>query len=114
MQRGQGRFSRRSAAAYANVAYKILFAEDALADLESVLDYIRIDNPVAAERFGTALLNHVELLKDFPRIGVPVPRRAGVRKLLHSPVRIYYIFHESLGVIEILHFWHSSRRGPRL
>ena len=64
------------------MAYKILFTEDALVDLEIILDYIRVDNPSAAERFGTALLNHVELLQIFPRIGVPVPRRRGVRKIL--------------------------------
>jgi plasmid stabilization system protein ParE len=69
------------------VVYKILFTEDALAELETLLDYIRADNPAAADQFGTALLNHVELLKDFPRIGAPVSPRSGVRKLIHSPLR---------------------------
>jgi plasmid stabilization system protein ParE len=53
------------------VAYKIFFTEDALRDLEVVLDYISADNPSAAERFGTSLLNHVELLQNLPRIGFP-------------------------------------------
>jgi plasmid stabilization system protein ParE len=53
------------------VVYKILFTEDALTEIESALDYIRADNPTAAEQFGTALLNHVELLKDFPRTAFP-------------------------------------------
>ena len=48
------------------MAHKILFTEDALADLEIILDYIRADNPSAAERFGTSVLNHVELLQAFP------------------------------------------------
>ncbi len=52
----------------ATVAYKILDTDEALTDLELLIDYIRADNPSAAERFGTALLNHVELLRDFPRI----------------------------------------------
>ena len=65
------------------MVHKILFTEDALAELEDLLDYIRANNPAAAEKLGTALLNHVELLKDFPRIGAPVHRRPGVRKLLH-------------------------------
>ena len=51
------------------MAYKVIYTEDALADLELVLDYIRADNPAAAQRFGTALLNHVDLLKNFPYIG---------------------------------------------
>jgi toxin ParE1/3/4 len=96
------------------VAHRILFTEDALADLEIILEYIRADDPGAAERFGTALLNQVELLENFPRLGVPVARRSDVRKILHSPVRVYYCFHEDRGLIEILHFWHAARGSPRL
>jgi plasmid stabilization system protein ParE len=70
------------------LGYKILFTEDALVDLEIILDYIRADNPDAANEFGTALLNHVGLLQAFPRIGAPVPRRPGIRKLLHTPIRV--------------------------
>ena len=94
--------------------YKILFTEDALADLEIILDYIRSNNPEAAERFGTALLNHIELLQSFPRIGVPVPKRPSVRKLLHTPIRVYYRIREDPGRIEVLHLWHGARRPPRL
>lgn len=57
------------------MAYKILFTEDALSDLEVLLDYISADNPSAAEDFGTALLNHAEMLRSLPRIGVRVPAR---------------------------------------
>ncbi len=42
------------------MAFKILFSEDSLIDLEDILDYIRSDNPEAAERFGNALLDHTE------------------------------------------------------
>lgn len=56
------------------MAYKILFTEDALLDLESILNFIRADRPDAAEQFGTALLNHVDLLENFPKLGVPVQK----------------------------------------
>jgi plasmid stabilization system protein ParE len=95
------------------VGYKILFTEDALVDLEIILDYIRADNPAAADRFGTALLNHVEVLQSFPRIGALVPTRPGVRKLLHTPVRVYYRVRENQRLIEILHFWHVAREQPQ-
>ena len=96
------------------MAYKIFFTEDALVDLEILLDYIRTDNIVAARRFGTALLNHVELLQQFPRLGVLVPDRPGIRKMFHSPIRIYYRLDEGKGLIEVLHFWHGSRRDPNI
>ena len=95
------------------MGYKILFTEDALVDLEIILDYIRADNSDAANEFGSALLNHVGLLQTFPRIGAPVPRRPGIRKLLHSPIRVYYRIREDLGLIEILHFWHVARKQPK-
>lgn len=94
------------------MAFKILYTEDALTDLEAILDYIRADNPAAAARFGNALLNHAEMLANFPHIGSPVSQRAGVRKILHTPVRIYYRVDEKRRVVEVLHFWHGARQEP--
>ncbi len=92
--------------------YKILFTEDALVDLEVLLSYIRAGNDAAAERLGRALLNYVELLQDFPRLGRMIANRGGVRMMVHFPIRIYYRIHEEDRLIEILHFWHGSRREP--
>ena len=94
--------------------YQIRLTPEALADLEAIQDYIRADNAAAAERFGASLLRHVEMLWDFPRLGVPLRRRRSYRKLLHSPIRIYYRIHETAKMIEVLHFWHGARRGPKL
>ena len=58
------------------------------------------------------LLNHVDLLAAFPHIGSPVKRRAGIRKIVHTPVRVYYQIHEGRRCIEILHFWHVARQEP--
>ncbi|MGA2741503.1 MAG: type II toxin-antitoxin system RelE/ParE family toxin [Bryobacteraceae bacterium] len=57
------------------MAFKIIYTESALADLEAILDYILVDNPAAASLFGNDLLNHVDLLAAFPHIGSPVKRR---------------------------------------
>jgi toxin ParE1/3/4 len=96
------------------VAYKILFTEDALADLEDILDYIRRDSERAAENFGVAVLDHVELLSIFPHIGTTIIQRPNVRKILHSPVRIYYRVDEGKELVEILHFWHGSKSDPKV
>jgi plasmid stabilization system protein ParE len=96
------------------VAFKIIYTEESLANLEAILDYIRADDPGAARRFGTALLNHIGLLATFPRIGAPIKRTANVRKFFHSPIRVYYHLDEERGAVEILHFWHAARREPGL
>ncbi len=94
--------------------YQVVISPRARHDLLQIVDYIREDNPSAAERFGNALLNHTELLANFPHIGTPVNQRSGVRKVLHTPVRIYYRIDEERKVVEILHFWHAARHQPDL
>ena len=94
--------------------YKILYTEAALIGLDQIVEFIPNDNPAAAARFGHALLNHVDLLAAFPRIGEPVARRPGIRKILHTPIWIYYRIHEHNRSIEVIRFWHGSRKPPRL
>jgi toxin ParE1/3/4 len=95
------------------VAFKIIIAQAALKDLGEILDYIGADDPEAAARFGKGLLNHSQILTSFPHLGIVVKKRAKVRSLLHSPVRIYYQVDEEREAIQILHFWHTSRRPPK-
>jgi plasmid stabilization system protein ParE len=67
------------------VDFQIRITEAALADLEDILAYSWAKFPAIAERFGNAILNHVDLLKIFPYIGSPVAGRPGVRQLVHTP-----------------------------
>jgi plasmid stabilization system protein ParE len=94
--------------------YKILYTKAALTGLDEIVEFIHRDDPAAAERFGNALLNHVDLLASFPRIGQPIARRPRLQKILHTPIWIYYRIHEDKKVIEVIRFWHGSRRPPKL
>jgi len=94
--------------------YKILYTGAALIGLDEIVGFIHNDNAVAAERFGHALLNHVDLLAAFPRIGEPVARRAGIRRMLHTPIWIYYRINEDKKIVEVIRFWHGSRKPPKL
>jgi toxin ParE1/3/4 len=94
--------------------YRITVSPRARRDLVEIVDYISKDNPNAAEQFGRAILNHIELLATFPRVGAPLKGRPEIRKLLHSPVRIYYRVDEKRKRVQILHFWHSARKEPKL
>ena len=94
------------------MAYRILYTSEALEELETILEFIRADNPSAAQRFGTGLLNHVDLLASFPRLGAPVPGRPDVFEVLHNPIRVYYRIVAEREQIDILHFWHAARIRP--
>lgn len=96
------------------MAFEIRITEAALADFEEILAYSQSKFPDSTERFATAILNHLDLLKTFPYIGSPVAKRPGVRQLVHTPVLIYYRVHETASIIDVLHFWHSARKRPAL
>jgi plasmid stabilization system protein ParE len=76
------------------VDYRLLFTQRALSDLSEIVGTIARDDAEAASRFGEALLDHVDLLGRFPRMGNAIRKRSRVRKLVHSPILIYYQVHE--------------------
>lgn len=92
--------------------FQIRITKTALADFEEILAYSWANFPESAERFGNALLNHLDLLKNFPHIGSRVAGRPGVRQLAHTPILIYYRVRQKPAIIEVLHFWHGSRPKP--
>jgi len=93
--------------------FKILYHEDALADLEEIFEWSREKHPQTTEQFANDLFEHIELLQALPYIGAPIKEHPQLRRLLHSPLYVYYRLDENRGAIEILHFWHSSRKEPQ-
>ena len=91
---------------------KIIFAPQAIADLAEIVSYIAKDNPEAAERVGLALIERVTILENFPLIGAPYPKRAGVRKLVSNPFLIFYRVHPEEGRVDILRYWHGAQEKP--
>ena len=78
-------------------------------DFEEILTYSRAKFPRNSERFGNAILDLIDLLKSFPYIGAVVAERRAVRKLVHTPILIYYRVNEGSNFVEILHLWHAKR-----
>ena len=96
------------------MAFKILYHEDALADLEEILDRSAEQYPATTWQFANNLFNHLDSLEAFPYLGALVKGHPNVRRLLHSPLYLYYRVDVDRGGIEILHFWHTSRQPPKL
>ena len=94
--------------------FKVVYTEPALADLKVIMSWSWEKHPGTSQRFADSLLNHIDLLKDYPYLGAPVKGYPAVRRLLHSPLQVYYRIHQEKGVIEILHFWHVARQQPEL
>lgn len=92
--------------------YKVFYTQRALSDLEEIIGWIAEDSPGNASKFGGALLEHIEVLSRFPRIGSLILARRSVRKLVHTPLLVYYTIHERNRAVEVLHIRHGMRRRP--
>jgi len=95
------------------VDYTLRYTKKALNDLDEIIGRIARDDEEAASRFGGSLLDHIELLARFPRMGALIRKRRNVRKLVHSPILIYYRIHEKKQSVEVVHLRHGARRAPR-
>lgn len=93
---------------------QIIFAPQAIADLEEVVHYIAKDDPGAAVQIGNALIDRVAILENFPLIGAPYPKRPGIRKLVSRPYIIYYRPRVEADCVDVLRYWHSARREPEI
>lgn len=91
---------------------QVIFSPQAIARLEELVRYIAEDNSEAALRLGMKLIDRAELLAEFPELGRPFPKRAGVRRLSVRPYLVYYRYKPAEQVVEILDFWHGARREP--
>ncbi len=94
--------------------FRLQYTQRALNDLAEITAFIAEDDAESASRFGSSLLDHLDLLARFPRMGVVIAKRPAVRKLSHSPVLVYYRVHEAKRLIEVLHLRHGARRPPML
>jgi toxin ParE1/3/4 len=96
------------------MGYRVIFAPEAIEQLEEIVRYIARDNPQAAERLGYLLIERANLLSDFPELGQPYRKRSGVRRLWCKPFFIYYRIRHDKQLVEIMDFWHPARREPEV
>ena len=96
------------------MAYKVRYTKEVLADLEEVTDYAELNFPGGAEQFFPGLLDQIDFLEVYPRMGSFHEVRTKTRKIHYSPFVIYYRVVEAQQRIDILHIWHGSRRSPKL
>lgn len=93
--------------------FRLLYTQRALNDLAEIIAHIGKDDAEAAASFGDSLLDHLEFLERFPRMGSAIRKRARVRTMVHSPIVVYYQIHEVRRLVEILHLRHASRKPAR-
>jgi plasmid stabilization system protein ParE len=69
---------------------KLRFTPGALADISEIADFIRVENPQAAESVRASILESLQNLTRFPKAGRPQSIQ-GVRKLVTASTGIWSI-----------------------
>jgi len=72
---------------------KVIWSPAALADVDSIADYIARDSVDRAAEFANRLIEATYRLADFPRSGRVIPefRNPARREILVGPYRILYL-----------------------
>jgi len=94
--------------------FRVEITGPAIADLAQIVSYIAQDNPAAAKALGNNLLDAALGLAKTPFKGTRYQKLAGVRKLTLPPFKIFYRLNDRTGAIQVLRFWHSARREPKI
>jgi toxin ParE1/3/4 len=71
---------------------ELIWTEPALSDLDTIADYIALDNPEAARDLVRRVFRHVEQLAKYPQSGSrPKELRASrYRQIVEPPCRVFY------------------------
>lgn len=92
---------------------KLVYAPEAIHDLERLRDFIAEKNPAAAERIAQDLFQGIQNLKKFPRLGLKVARAPNpelVRDLVIDRYVVRYLVTDT--AVYILRIWHHKEDRP--
>ena len=87
---------------------KLVYTDVAINDLKRLREFVAEHNPTAAARIAAQLVERVERLPDFPKMGTPVesaPVPDFVRDMVFGKYIVRYSLHPS--AIIILRVWHG-------
>jgi plasmid stabilization system protein ParE len=89
---------------------KIIWSEPAFGDLDTIADYIALDNPRAARHLVRKILERIDYLADFPDSGSKPRELRGLpyRQIVEPPCRVFYR-HDG-GRVFILHVMRGEMR----
>jgi addiction module RelE/StbE family toxin len=92
---------------------KVIWTNPALKDLEAILDYIALENPIAAYEVATSIQLATEKLADFPDIGRQ-GRVANTRELIlpDLPYVLPYEVCRDTEEVYVLTVFHTDRKWP--
>ena len=89
----------------------VRWSPEAAADFAAIVEYIRKQNPSAAERVAHTIYEGVVSLASFPKQGRP-GRTKGTRELVFSPLPYVAVYRVKEDAVEIARVLHGAQRWP--
>jgi len=88
---------------------EVIWTEPALSDLDSIADYIALENPAAASELVRRVFEHVDQLTAHPESGSkPLElKRSRYRQIVEPPCRVFYRYDGKN--VYVLHVMRSER-----
>lgn len=86
---------------------RLVYTQEAIADLIRLRDFVAIHNPTAAERIAASLVSGMNYLAEFPNLGTPVPEAppdGNVRDVIFGKYIARYSAHRE--AVTVLRIWH--------
>jgi len=90
---------------------QIVWLRTALKNLDELAEYIAQDNPVAAAKMVTEIMQQIEVLKTQPALGRP-GRVVGTRELVISNTCFLVPYRIKNNQVQILRVFHTSQKPP--
>lgn len=87
---------------------KLVYTDEAIKDLMRLRQFIATHSPQAAARIAAELVSKIELLTDFPKMGMSVelaPEPDSIRDIVFGKYVVRYSLHSS--TIIVLRIWHG-------
>lgn len=96
--------------------FKIVWTQPALDNLQGIITYLLQYNPDYAHKTGQQILDKIDLLQEFPFLGIayPLTNDMEVREISCFPYRIFYRIKPTADAVEILTIWHGARRESEI
>ncbi len=96
---------------------EIKWAESAINDIENIIDYIKKDSELYAERVGISIVKAIEKLTIFPEMGrcVNEAKDENIREIIFQNYRIIYLINDNkYDQIIIVTIFHCGRDMTKL
>jgi toxin ParE1/3/4 len=89
----------------------VRWSPEAAADFATIVEYIRRENPTAAERVARTIYEGVAAVASFPKQGRP-GKTKGTRELVFTPLPYVAVYRLRDDTVDIVRILHGAQRWP--